>query len=179
MEALTSEQARRWCSQGFGLRITSENLLRYKTRGRYGFMVRLPVEFRRLAVLSYDLLSFTGGHEFEGGLLWLHRWEVGVNRIIKVGWKTLEEFRRAHGSAQSLEVAPAQGFRSDEFVDMQAFLLYTMAYEWSAYLLPRNGDFFLDIRGSGRLFCTAKSVDVREKLFEHLKIWNPTEEDSY
>jgi hypothetical protein len=178
MEALTVEEARRWCKQGFGLlRLTKEDLLYYKSRRNSGLMIRTPTEFRRIAVLSHELLSFTGGHDFEGGLLWLKRWDVGVNRIIRVGWRTLEDLRRAHGCVQSLEVAPAQAFRSDEFVEMHAYLLYTMAYEWSGFLLPRNGGFFLDIRTSGKLLCWPESKDVEAKLREHLKGWSPSKED--
>jgi hypothetical protein len=177
MEVLNTDEARRWCKQGFGsLRLTNEDLLYYKSRRRFGFMIRIPAEFRRMAVLCHDLLTFTGGHEFEGGLMWLHLWDVGVNRIVRVGWQTLEDLRRAHGCVQSLEIAPAQLFRSDEFVGMHAFLLYTMAYEWSGIMLPRNGGFFLDIRASSRFFCWAESEDVEEKLLEHLKGWSPSKE---
>lgn len=177
MQALTTEEARRWCAQGFNsLRVTKEDLLHYKTRRRFGFKIPIPSEFRRIALLCDDLLSFTGSHDFEGGLLWLARWDVGLTNIVRVGWKTLEDIRRAHGNLQSLEVAPAQLFRRDEFVDLQAFLLYTMAYEWSGYLVPRNGGFFVDIRASSRIFCMASSQETNERLFERLSKWQPSRE---
>jgi hypothetical protein len=178
MEVLTTDEARRWCKRDFGsLRLTNEDRLYYRSRRRLGFMIRIPAEFRKMAFLSHDLLSFTGGHDFEGGLLWLQRWDIGANRIIRVGWQTLENIRRAHGSMQSLEVAPVQVFRSDEFNDFHAFLLYTMAYEWSGFMLPRNGGFFLDIRASSRLFCMTETPEVRKNLLEHLKTWDPKPED--
>ncbi|HEX4007471.1 MAG TPA: hypothetical protein VHX60_14945 [Acidobacteriaceae bacterium] len=174
MEALTAEEARRWCSQGFGsLRVTNEDLLYYKTRRRFGFEVGVPSDFRRIALLCGDLVNFTFGPDFEGGLLWLKGWEFGVTDIVKVGWRTLESIRRAHGNLQSLEIAPAQVFRADEVIDLHAFLLYTMTYEWAGYLLPRNGGFFLDVRASKRIICNAATEEIDEKLFEHLSKWQP------
>jgi hypothetical protein len=174
METLTDDEARLWCIQGFGsLRLTNEDLPYYKSRQRFGFKITIPTEFRRIAVLSHDLVTFTGGHDFNGGLIWLQRWDIGTNWIIRAGWRTLEDIRRAHGSPQSLEIAPAQVFRSDEFVEFHAFVLYIMSYEWQGLLLPRKGEFFADIRPNRTIICETASKEVRENLCQHLEKWQP------
>jgi hypothetical protein len=51
-----------------------------------------------------------------------------------------------------------------------------MAYEWSGYVVPQNGGFFVDIRASKRIFCMASSKEIDEKLLEHLTRWQPSKE---
>lgn len=177
MKGLTFAEARLYFKAPGNLRLTRDDHLYYRSRRRFSFVVRIPAEFRRIAMLCGDLLSFTGGHEFEGGILWLRRWDVGMKRVVRVGWKTLEDIRRAHGDSQSLELAPAQVFRSDESVDFHSFLLYTMAFEWSAQAVSWNAGYFLDIRGSRRFFCVTDTRADCESLMEHLNDWDPKREN--
>ena len=174
MQALSAKQARLWCTRGFdSLRVSSEDVLEYKSRRRYSFLVQFPPAFRQVVALAHDILLFTDGRDFEGGLLWLQQWSVGVNEIARVGWQSVEDFRRAHGITESLESAPAQVFRHDEFIELHAMLVQAMAYGWGGYFVPRVGGYFLDMRTSDRLFCRAESSQTLKKLQSCLKGWHP------
>jgi len=96
-----------------------------------------------------------------------------VPELVRPGWKIIEDIRRANGDLRSLDIAPAQLFRHDEFVELHAFLIQVMAYGWGAYFVPRVGGYFLDFRTSERFFCKAKSAQKLEELYSVLEEWGP------
>jgi hypothetical protein len=174
MEALSAKEARLWCRGFNSLRLSSEDVLEYKGRRRHSFVVKFPARCREIVAVAHTTLLFTDGRDFEGGLGWLKRWDIGTNQITRVGWRTVEDIRRAHGCVESLEVAPAQAFRHDEFVELHAVLAQMMAYGWGGYFVPRVRGYFLDIRTSERFFCKAESAATLEKLHMPLKDWGPS-----
>jgi hypothetical protein len=178
VHSITAKEAREWCSQaGSYLNVTDDDCLEYKNQHETKFLVRTPPEHRRIVALAHDILMFPGAG-FEGGLLWLQQWEIGVTELARPGWRIIEDIRRAHGDLRSLDIAPAQLFRNDEFVELHASLIQVLAYGWSGYLVPSVGGYFLDLRTSDRFFCNAKSPDVFEPLFSALKDWGPLKETS-
>lgn len=122
------------------------------------------------------LKSYSAGRSLlrkRRGFVWLQQWEVGVPELVRPGWKIIEDIRRANGDLRSLDIAPAQLFRHDEFVELHAFLIQVMAYGWGAYFVPRVGGYFLDFRTSERFFCKAKSAQKLEELYSVLEEWGP------
>src|SRR5438874_504187 len=105
MRSMTTDEARKWCSQeAVGLTLTRDDVLRYKS-GEHKFFVTAPEEHRDILFLARHILSFRGEGAFDGGLLWFRRWDIGSPQLVRVGWKILEDIRRAHGEFRSLEVA--------------------------------------------------------------------------
>ncbi len=179
MQAITAKEARSWCAQdATSLRVTNEDILYYQSENEPGFMIKVPPEHRRIATLVHDLLMLSHPSLFEGGLVWLQQWEIGVSELVRPGWRIVEAMRRAHGDLRSLEIAPAQLFRHDEFVDLHAFLIQVMAYGWGAYFVPSSGGYFLEFRTSNRLLCRAKSAEALEELYTALQEWGPLRDDS-
>jgi hypothetical protein len=114
MKAATKDEARKWCSQeAVGLRFTREGLLTYGRTAKHKFFITAPEEHREILVLARHILLFRGEADFNGGLFWLQRWSIGSPQLVRVGWRILEDIRRAHGELRSLETAPAQFFRED------------------------------------------------------------------
>jgi hypothetical protein len=178
MQSQTAREARWWCTQGgkSDLKLSRQDVLSFGKRGEQTFRVKNPPEHRRIVALVHHILSIQRERGFSGGLIWFHMWYVGSPELKKPGWRIIEDMRRAHGDLRSLDIAPAQVFRDDEFVELHAFLIQMMAYGWSGYYVPSAEDFFLDFRTSERFFCVAKSAERLGTLYSSLKSWNPSNE---
>jgi hypothetical protein len=180
MQSMTNEEARWWCSQdATSLKLTNEDILYYKSEDEPSFIVKSPLQHRRMVALTYEILMLSEPTTFEGGLVWMRlgQWHVGVSEFVRPGWRIVEDMRRAHGDLRTLDIAPAQLFRLDEFVELHAFLIQIMAYGWGAYFVPSAGGYFLDFRTSERFFCKAKSSDKLEELYSALKSWEPSKDN--
>jgi hypothetical protein len=176
MKIMTAEEARDWCLK-VGLKWTSEGVLRYSRSAEHRFLVLAPEEFRLITVFSRGVLIFRGEAVFSGGLLWLRRWNIGSSPMVRVGWRTLENIRRAHGDSRSLEVAPAQLFREDEFLELHAFLVQVIGFGWLAEFVPSTGGFFAHFKDNRQVCFTAESKGSLDELRASLSRWNPTDED--
>jgi len=175
---MTSDEARKWCSQGaIGLTLTRNDTLRYRSPGEHKFFVTAPEEHRDIVFLARHILSFRGEAVFGGGLLWLRRWDIGSPQLVRVGWRILEDIRRAHGESRSLEVAPAQLFRDDEFVELHAFLVQTIAFGWVADYIPSSGGFFAHFKDNRQVRLSAESLETSKEMRSSFHEWNPTHED--
>jgi len=180
MQAMNSEEARWWCNQeSTSLKLTDEDILYYRNEEEPSFIVKSPQQHRRMVALTYEILTLSDVTTFEGGLGWMRlgQWNVGVSEYVRPGWRIIEDRRRAHGDLRTLDIAPAQLFRRDEFVELHVFLIQVMAYGWGAYFVPSIGDYFLDFRTSERFFCKAKSPEKLEELYSALKSWEPSKEN--
>lgn len=178
MQSQTAKEARWWCTQGgeSDLKVSRQDVLSYGKRREHTFRVKNQPEHRSMVSLSYHLLKIQSERGFSGGLIWFHMWHAGSPEWVKPGWRIIEDMRRAHGDLRSLDVAPAQVFRDDEFVELHAFLIQMMAFGWSGYYVPSAEDFFLDFRTSERFFCVAKSAEMLNALYSSLKSWKPAKE---
>ena len=176
MKVMAFEEAKKWCSQ-VGLRLARDGDLRYPRSPEHRFFVLAPEEFRQIMVFTYAMLVFRSESNFCGGLLWLRRWTIGSPQMVRVGWRIIEDIRRVHGGPQSLEVAPAQLFRDDEFVDLHAFLAQVVGFGWIADFVPSTGNFFLHFKDNRQVCFTAESVDLLNELRSEFSHWNPTEDD--
>jgi hypothetical protein len=178
MQSQTTKEARWWCTQGgkSDLKVSRQDVVSYGKRKEHTFRIKNPPEHRNIVALVHQILSIQSERGFSGGLVWFRMWYVGSPELTKPGWRILEDIRRAHGDLRTLDIAPAQVFREDEFVELHAFLIQTMAYGWSGYYLPSAEDFFLDFRTSERFFCVAKSPERLSALYGSLKSWSPARE---
>jgi hypothetical protein len=178
MKALTTMEARKWCLQdAAGLRVTRDDTLRYKHPREHKFFITAPTEHHDIVVLTRAILLFQGEGDFSGGFIWLQRWDIGSPQIVRVGWRILEDIRRAHGEPRSLETAPAQFFRDDELVELHAFLVQVVAFGWLADFVPCARRFFLHFKTNGQICFIAESAATLKELRTAFQEWNPTDED--
>jgi hypothetical protein len=175
MKAMNSTEAGQWCSE-VGL-VMQEYALRFETPGEHKFFVEAPEEHRMIAALAYHILAFRDEVSFSGGLLWLQRWDIGSPQLVRPGWRILEDIRRAHGEFRSLEAAPVQFFRDDEFVELHAFLIQVMGFGWVTDYVPGAGRFFLHFKDNRQIRITADSQQILKELRTAFQKWNPTDED--
>jgi len=112
--------------------------------------------------------------QFQGALLWITYSEPGS--LAPIGWKLIEKMRQGFGENRPLQTARAHFFRSDELLDLQAFLLPCFVFGWDAYLVPcgRN-DFFVHISHDEYWGVVSRTQKANEMLLAELKDLNPRE----
>jgi hypothetical protein len=174
MQALTIKEARKFC-KGAGLLVTEDGVITYKST-RHQFFVKAPEEHRRMVVLARTILCGLHENVFSGGLLWLRRWDIGSPQLTQPGWLILESLRRATGEMRSLELAPAQKFREDEFVALHVFLIQSIAYGWVADFIPST-NFFFHFKDNRQICCRANSANTLQQLRTIFEEWEPTDND--
>jgi hypothetical protein len=111
---------------------------------------------------------------FQGAMLWVPYSELGS--LAPIGWKLVEKMRQGFGENRPLQTANAHFFRSDELLDLRAFLLPCFVFGWDAYLVPfgRN-DFFVHISHDEYWGVVSRTRKAYEALFAELKDLNPAE----
>jgi hypothetical protein len=176
MKVMSREEAAPWCRK-VGPRMTAEGVLQYTRAKQHRFFVEAPEEFRRIMSFTRAMLTFRGEAAFAGGLLWLRRWDIGSPQFIWLGWKIIEDIRRVHGDLRSLETAPAQVFRDDEFLYLQAFLVQVVGFGWVAECVSPSGNFFMHFKDNRQVCFTARSPQILKELRVAFEDWNPTDED--
>jgi hypothetical protein len=176
MKVMSGEEAAIWC-RGVGPRMTAEGVLQYARAKQYRFFVEAPEEFRLIMGFTRAMLTFRGEASFGGGLLWLRRWDIGSPQFISLGWKIIEGIRRVHGDLRSLETAPAQVFRDDEFLDLHTFLVQVVGFGWVAEFVSATSGFFVHFKDNRQVCFSARSPDLLKELRAAFAKWNPTAED--
>ena len=112
--------------------------------------------------------------QFQGALLWITYSELGS--LAPIGWKLVEKMRQGFGENRPLQAARAHFFRSDELLDLTAFLLLCFTFGWDAYLVPfgRN-DFFVHVSHDEYWGVVSRMREAHERLLAELEDLNPTE----
>jgi len=114
---------------------------------------------------------------FHGALLWITYSELGS--LAPIGWKLIEKMRQGFGESRSLQTARAHFFRSDELLDLRAFLLPCFVFGWDAYLVPfGNNDFFVHISHDEYWGVVSKTRKAYNTLFAELDDLSPKESPS-
>lgn len=114
---------------------------------------------------------------FHGALLWITYSELGS--LAPVGWKLIERMRQGFGENRPLQTARAHFFRSDELLDLRAFLLPCFVFGWDAYLVPFGStDFFVHVSHDEYWGAVSKTRKAYDTLFAELADLNPTESPS-
>jgi|SRR5580692_1157286 hypothetical protein len=176
MKVMSREEAAAWCRK-VGPRMTAEGVLQYARAKQYRLFVEAPEEFRLIMRFTRAMLMFRGEASFAGGLLWLRRWDIGSPQFIWLGWKIIEDTRRLHGDLRSLETAPAQIFRDDEFFDLHTFLVQVVGFGWVAEFVSPTGGFFMHFKDNRQVCFNARSPELLQELRAAFAEWNPTAED--
>jgi hypothetical protein len=156
MQAMTNDEVKEFIRKNewaTGIKIDGErNELYYDTPNAncmdLGFPekpLRVPYFARVLSMLTIDREEL-----FYGAVLWLTLWDIGSPQLEKSGWKSVEKMRVAFGETRPIGAAPGHSFRSDELVELNAFLLPCFIFGWDAYLLPASSnDHFVHISHDG------------------------------
>ena len=110
---------------------------------------------------------------FNGALLWLTLWDIGSPQLEKIGWKLVEKMRLAFGETRPIDVAPGHWFRSDEFVELNAFLLPCFVFGWDMYLAPSGKDYFVHISHDEFWVVVTKTVVAHDEVSEQLRPLDP------
>jgi hypothetical protein len=174
MEVLTAAEVKEWCGR-VGLILDEDELLAYPSAEKRELFIRAPAEFRKILVLAHGLTTFRSQAHFSGGMLWLRRWDL--HPMSSVGWRMLEGNRRGSGDLRSLDSAPAQYFREDELLDLQAHLVQVIGFGWVAEYVPAVGGFVLRFKDNGRIRVIANTEADLAELRKHLEDWSPTDKD--
>jgi hypothetical protein len=84
--------------------------------------------------------------QFSGALLWITYSSIGSPGLVQTGWKLVEKMRQGFGENRPLQTASGHFFRSDELVDLNAFLLPCFIFGWDAYSVPSySNDCFIHV----------------------------------
>jgi hypothetical protein len=111
---------------------------------------------------------------FQGALLWITYSEPGS--LAPIGWKQVERMRLGYGENRSLGTARAHFFRSDELLDLEAFLLPCFVFGWDAYLVPfYSNEFFVHASHDEYWGVVAKTRTAYDALFAELSDLDPRE----
>jgi hypothetical protein len=129
---------------------------------------RVPYFTRVLSLLNIDAEEL-----FSGAVLWITLCDIGSPQLEKTGWKLVEKMRAGFGETRELRAAPGHSFRSDEFVELNAFLLPCFVFGWDAYLLPSGEDYFLHISHDEFCSVVARTTAMQAKLFKELESIHP------
>lgn len=99
--------------------------------------------------------------------LWVTTWGVWDVRDEAIGLKALEQFRRSYGELRSLEAAPGQYFRHDEFVESVCCLLQPMLVGWDAYYVPHWAygglDYFVLVSHDGFIDIEIRTQEMHDR----------------
>jgi hypothetical protein len=121
-----------------------------------------------------SMLGINDESVFYGALLWITLSTIGSAQLEKAGWKLIEKMRQGFGENRSLQTASGHFFRSDEIVDLNAFLVPCFVFGWDAYIVPCfNSDFFVHISHDEYWGVVARTQEAYDKLFSDLKDLNP------
>lgn len=122
-----------------------------------------------------SILGTSGKEEhFHGALLWITFSELGS--LAPIGWKTVEKMRQGFGESRSLQTARGHFFRSDELLDLRAFLLPCFVFGWDAYLVPfYSNEFFVHVSHDEYWGVVCRTRSAYGKLSAELSELNPVE----
>jgi hypothetical protein len=179
MKSLTIKEARRYCAQpGISVNLSSDDDLFYEHSELPRFVVKAPTEIRQIIDFIFTLVVTAKNYSFQGGLIWFHIYDVGVLDSAYLGWKVIEDLRRANGDNRTLDLAPAQHFRENEETELKVFLLQAITFGWNGSFLPSGFDCLVKFDSSQRWFFQSSERSHLDKLFEALAPWSP-EYESY
>jgi hypothetical protein len=130
--------------------------------------MQLPYFTRVLSLLNTD-----SEEHFNGALLWITLSTIGSPGLEKIGWKLVEKMRLAFGETRPIGVAPGHWFRSDEFVELNAFLLPCFIFGWDAYFAPSGKDYFVHISHDEFWMVVTKTTAAHKEIMDQLKSFDP------
>lgn len=174
MKALQIDELRKWFDESpAGVKVDPTGHLRYATREPLGIRLDVPPEARRAVALAYSLLAVEEDVGFSGALMWFTDWGYSPPQIENCALRMLEQMRRGYGVTASIENAPGQLFRSDEIMDVHAFLAIPLLFGWDAYFMPYGTRYFAFVRENASVFLVTDKEQVLQKLLALLEAYHP------
>jgi hypothetical protein len=179
MQAMTADEVKKFVRQNqwaTGLQIDTDGRdLYYDSAESNCVELKFPETPFKVSYFTrvLSLLNIAAEQLFGGAVLWITFCDIGSPQLVKTGWKIMEKMRAGFGENRELRAAPGHAFRSDEFVELNAFLVPCFIFGWDAYLLPAGEDYFVHI--SHDEFCTvvAKTTAVHAELLKELEPLHP------
>jgi hypothetical protein len=179
MQAMTDDEVKEFVKQNqsaTGLQIDPERPdLYYGNAESNCIELKFPETPFKVPYVSrvLSLLNIDAEEMFSGAVLWITLCDIGSPQLEKTGWKLVETMRAGFGENRDLQAAPGHSFRSDEFVELNAFLLPCFIFGWDAYLLPSGEDYFVHISHDEFYTVVAKTPDMHAKLLKELESLHP------
>ena len=180
MLAMTSGEVRAFIEKhawATGLRVEhgGRTDVYYDTPGADCIELAFPEKPMQLSYFArvVSLLNLDREELFNGAVLWLTLWDIGSPQLEKTGWRIVENMRRGFGENRPISAAPGHSFRSDELVDLNAFLLPCYVFGWDAYILPSANDYFVHISHDEFWVVVSKTPEVHKQLLEQLSDFSP------
>jgi hypothetical protein len=180
MQVVTDAEVLNWLAKiesNHGIRAEGTSLY-YTNPSAKCMELEYPSNPLRVAYFS-RVASMMGIEEesmFYGALLWITLSTIGSHQVEASGWKMVEKMRQGYGENRSLQTANGHYFRSDEIVDLTAFLVPCFVYGWDAYVVHNAmKDFFIHISHDQYWGVVARTKERYDALFTQLKDLNPKE----
>jgi hypothetical protein len=180
MHVVTDAEVLKWIGdtkRPRGVRADSSGLY-YEDPGANCFELQFPETPLSISYITRIVAMMDIGDEslFCGAVLWITLSNIGSPQLEKSGWKLLEKMRQGFGENRDLQTASGHSFRSDELVDLTAFLVPCFVFGWDAYVISNaSSDFFIFISHDEYWGVVARTKEAYDKLFFELKDLNPKE----
>jgi hypothetical protein len=177
MVAMTDEEVREfiakneWCT---GLKV-NDSTLYYDDFEANAVLIKFPetplraTYFARVA----SMLGIDDESSFYGAMLWITLFGIGSLQLEKTGWSMIEMMRRGFGENRPLEVAPGHWFRNGAVVELAAFVLPCFVFGWDAYIIPSNGDLFIQISHDEYWTVITRTEEAHAKAMKDLESLGP------
>lgn len=178
MNVMTDHEVREFVqrhSWATGIRIDPDGDLFYDSPDANCIGLRFPATPLRATYVA-RVISMMGASDealFDGALLWIRLWNIGSPQLEKTGWRLIERMRMGFGELRPLGTANGHWFRTDEVVDLAAFILPCLVYGWDAYVVPANAGCFAFI-SHDEFWCVAtRDPEAHARVLEELKELEP------
>jgi hypothetical protein len=181
MQILNNQELEKWLASNSDLAINLDpkawNLNFAKTETR---ILELPCPETPLKATYFaraiSMIGIEDSAHFSGALLWISAWDLGSSQLVQAGWKIIEKMRIASGENRPLDVASAHVFRSDELIDLQAFVLVCLVFGWDAFLIPFSAQGrFVNIRPNDHWYVHTRTQEAFEATKREYSSMDPIE----
>jgi hypothetical protein len=171
-KAVPNEEARGFL-QKLQSHLEGDPLSKRSDKDEASIAIIRPEAAAQLQALSYVLLAYEDEADFSGALLWMTDWGIWSEESERPALRMWSQMRAGYGTKTELLSAPGHLFGSTEFIDLHAFFLLPILFQWDAYLVPNRGDYFIFVSHDGVIYTVARTVEVRDKLFGDYEYWKP------
>jgi hypothetical protein len=180
MQVATESEVRKWITDvewHDGIKADGTTLY-YAESEANGIQLTFPETPLRATYMARvaSMLGIDDESQFHGALLWITLSTIGSIGLEKAGWKLVEKMRQGYGENRPLQSANGHFFRSDELVDLNAFLIPCFVFGWDAYVVPSSSnDFFVFLSHDEYWGVVTRTRAAYDDLFHRLKDLNPRE----
>lgn len=145
----------------------------------HSFSIALPENARGRTSLSVALFHDAGDHPitFNGGLCWLHRWNIGSQDIEDVGMEIYRSVRMGFGIVADTRDAPGIDFERSELMQLRSLFLLSLIFEWDASFVDSRGEFIVSASHDSILYFISRSQAEKDRLVRrYAQYWDVIDE---